>query len=184
MNLSEVIHRRRTHHSYKKTTLSDDLIEEALLAALTAPNHRHTFPWRFIHVSDAVKMRLAERATQLKEEKLGKLLEESAKKKHFEKYLHPELVVFLSKRSEDTVKNQEDYAAVSCAIQNFSLVMTDAGYGSKWSSGSITRDQKAFELLEIEPDREYIVGFVWVGEPLDQPKPRRRPPLEDVLTRL
>ena len=32
---------------------------------------------------------------------------------------------------------------------------------SKWTSGPITRDPRFFEILEVDPDKEFVVGMIW-----------------------
>jgi len=76
----------------------------------------------------------------------------------------------------------EDYAAVCCAIQNFSLVLWDAGVGMKWSTGIITRDQRFYELLGIDKNQETIVALIPYGYPKAVPEPRKRLPVEKVLS--
>ena len=82
--------------------------------------------------------------------------------------------------SSDARQSKEDYAAVSCAIQNFSLALAAHGLGSKWSTGSMTRHQLAYDLSEIDQNKEEIVGFIWFGYPARVPSPKR-PELSEIF---
>ena len=76
-------------------------------------------------------------------------------------------------RSENAMQSREDYAAVSCAIHNFTLALAARGVGSKWSTGSMTRHPIAYELAGINAETEEIVGFIWYGFAAKTPSPRR-----------
>ena len=87
------------------------------------------------------------------------------------------------RRSEDALREREDYAACSVAVQNFMLYLWKAGVGSKWTSGDITRDPRFLEILGIDAAAEFVVGMIWFGYPKVTPQQARKP-LADVLTEL
>ena len=95
----------------------------------------------------------------------------------------PGWLVVTCSRSDDELQQQEDYAACSAAVQNFMLYLWKAGVGSKWTTGDITRDERFFDLLGIDADREFVVGLVWYGYPKITPEQKRKA-LGDVLTEL
>ena len=83
-------------------------------------------------------------------------------------------------RSADALQAKEDYAAVSCAIHNFTLALAARGVGSKWSTGSMTRHPIAYEVTQVDAEAEEIVGFIWIGVPeLESPQVPKRTPLEE-----
>ena len=100
-----------------------------------------------------------------------------------EKRIHPSLVVVSQCRSKDAHQSREDYAAVACAIQNFCLYLHSHGVGTKWSTGSLIRHPKAYEIMEINPQAEEIVGFLWCGYASKTPSVRR-PDVNDVVRTL
>ena len=77
----------------------------------------------------------------------------------------------------------ENYAAVCCAIQNLMLVLWEAGVGTKWSTGIITRDDRFYDVLEIDRKQQEIVGLIPYGYPKKIPEPRVRKGLSQILTR-
>jgi nitroreductase len=107
-------------------------------------------------------------------------LEGAALETFTKKRINPQLIVVSQVKSSDPWQSKEDYAAVSCAIQNFMLSLAARGVGSKWSTGSMTRHAVAYELAEVPAEREEIVGFIWFGIPARTPEPRR-PDLADVV---
>ena len=183
MGVQDVIRQRRTVHNYQKSDISLEDLQEGLEAALQAPNHRFTFPWRFTIVGEQTRQKLADLAAALKAARKGERGEPREQKRARDKILNPAaLVVFFCRISEDPFTAKEDYASVACAIQNFTLVMTEKGYGSKWSSGKITRDPEMYRLLGVDPQSWESCGFIWVGKQDGKLASRRRPALSDVLT--
>ena len=73
MHVHEAIRARRTIHSYRAEPLPEGAVERALEAAVMAPNHRLTFPWRFVRVGGETRSLLAELAVRLQTEKQGEL---------------------------------------------------------------------------------------------------------------
>src|SRR6185437_4115940 len=60
MDVLEAIRTRRTTKSFRADAVPRDLIERVLDAAIWAPNHRLTEPWRFVVVQGATLERLAQ----------------------------------------------------------------------------------------------------------------------------
>ncbi|MGB5345470.1 MAG: nitroreductase family protein, partial [Woeseia sp.] len=78
---------------------------------------------------------------------------------------------------------QEDYASCCCAIQNLMLYLSEAGVGSKWSTGAITRDARFYAALDIDPKQVFIVGLVFYGYPKITPQ-QKRLEVDDITTEL
>ena len=72
-----------------------------------------------------------------------------------------------------TFRAREDYAAASCAIQNFMLSAYGYGFGTKWSTGTLTRLDSTYKIAEVNPDTHEIIGFIWVGEAVRVPSIER-----------
>jgi nitroreductase len=182
MNLQELLADRRTIHDYRPEPLPDGAVERAVAAAIAAPNHRMTEPWRFVRVGPTARSVLADISADLKggPEKLG----EAGLRKLRAKMLDPaELLVVCRVRHADEDVAREDYAAVACAVQNAMLSFWSEGLGSKWSTGAVTTDERTYVSLGIDPGSEEIIGFLWAGHAarMDLPKPRRRRSVAEVL---
>lgn len=182
MNLQELLADRRTIHDYRPEPLPEGAVERAIAAAITAPNHRMTEPWRFVRVGPATRATLADISAALKggPDKLG----EAGLQKLRAKMLDPaELLVVCRVRHADEGIAREDYAAVACAVQNAMLSFWSEGLGSKWSTGAVTTDERTYTALGIDPSTDEIVGFLWAGHAAraDLPKPRRRRTVSEVL---
>lgn len=177
---------RRTVHAYRPDAVPEVLLTRALEAALAAPCHRMTEPWRFVRVGKQTRQRLAEIAVRVKRETAVQPFTEAAAAKARAKVLDPpELLVVSRVRHRDPAIEREDYAAIACAIQNLSLALWAEGVGSKWSTGRVISEAETYATLGVNGDEQEIVAFVWIGMPAgDAPKPKRRRGVTDVLREL
>jgi nitroreductase len=182
MNVQELILTRRTIHDYQPGPVPEGAVERAVTAAMAAPNHRMTEPWRFVRVGPEGRRSLVDISAELKGGAAA--LGEPALEKLRAKMLNPgELLVVCRVRHDDPDISQEDYAAIACAVQNAMLAFWSEGVGSKWSTGAVTTDERTYRTLGVDPQQEEIIGFLWAGRAvrMDLPKPRRRRSLDEVL---
>ena len=84
------------------------------------------------------------------------------------------MLLLTCKKSDDELQQQEDYASCCCAAQNLTLYLSEAGVAAKWTSGLVTRDQRFFDLLNIDSDKEFVVGLFWFGYPRILPEQSRK----------
>lgn len=174
---------RRTVQDYRQGALPEGALRRALEAALSAPNHRMTEPWRFIQVGPVARQVLFEIGADLKSTPEAPLAG-AARDRLAAKMLNPsELLVVCQTKADNPEVAQEDYAAVSCAVYAAMLSLWSEGIGSKWSTGGVTTDPRTYACLGVAPAEQSIVGFVWVGYDArpEAPKPRRRRGLEQVF---
>ena len=162
MKIAEAIKKRRTIHIFSKTRVPKEVIDRAIVAANHAPCHRRTFPWRFTSLGINKRELLFQLQLSLKFD--GKPIDEFNYEKIKEKLLNPShLLVATQIFSDNKVQKLEDYAACACAIQNLSLSLVADGVGSKWSTGKITTDPNTYQIADIDPNEEEIIGFIWIG---------------------
>lgn len=164
MDTHEAIRTRRTAHVWKDTEVPESVVERALAAAHMAPCHRFTWPWRFTRVGSEGRDHLFEMALVIKSK--GNPQTAAFREKIKKKVRNPaHLIVVSQEHKEDAFEAKEDYAAISCAIQNMALSIHADGFASKWSTGGLTTHPDTYRLLGIQSERESIVGFVWIGAP-------------------
>lgn len=168
----EVLRGRRTINLYLHTEVPRQLVNDAIEAATWAPNHHVTEPWRFYVMGSETVAKTVDLVRSIVTESKGPELGEHKAKAWAEK---PGWLTVTCQRSDDELRQQEDYAAVSVAVQNFMLYLWKAGVGSKWTSGPITRDPRFFDILGIDGDEEFVVGMIWFGFPKITPEQKRRP---------
>ena len=177
---ARVLRGRRTIDQYIQTPVPEELVLEAIEVATWAPNHFKTEPWRFILPGTETIGRIVDLCAEIVCAKKGPELGEHKRRTWSEK---PGWLVVTCRYDDDKLREQEDYAACSAAVQNFMLYLWKAGIGSKWTSGAITRDERLFEIIGADPESEFIVGMIWFGYPKITPSQTRRP-VDEVLTKL
>lgn len=188
MNTREAILSRRTVQRYSTEPIPDGCVERALECALRAPNHKLSNPWRFTRVGPETRAKLVELGVEIKRDKCqAKGLELSDEKEELIRAKlgnSPEVIIFSQVLDADDFRRKEDYASLACAIQNFMLSLWDEGVGSKWATGGVTRHPQTYEILQLDPDRQEIVGFVWVGHSSQELFETPRQPLDEVYREL
>jgi nitroreductase len=177
--VARLIATRRTIHRFDPDrAVRPDLLRQALEAALRAPNHKHTEPWRFVVFGPEARQHLIDLNTEVIRARQGDAAAESKRQRWAEV---PVFVAAFCRRSpDDGLREREDEHAVAAALQNAALYLWSAGVGTKWTTGPITRDPRFFDLAGVDEARERLVGLVMVGYPADVPAPPARSP--DVVT--
>ena len=179
-NINELIKKRRTIHSYSTETIDEVLIKEAIDCALYAPNHKLTFPMRFTIIPKKYRKALANISLNVRKKK-GRVLTPEDEAKIIQKFVKPSHVLIVSQvKNSDPVILKEDYATLAMGIQNFSLYLWEKGYGTKWSSGSIIREDELYSLCGINPKEESIEALLWAGGAEREPSPPKRPSADDI----
>merc|ERR1719198_2011208 len=115
--LNGLLARRSVAKYDASKTVPDDAVDRALSAAILAPNHFLSEPWRFYTCGAETKAKLC----GLNEDK--RAAAEAV----------PEWLVVTCKSEHDLSEKLglEDHAAVACAIQNLMLSFAGAGEGEK-----------------------------------------------------
>lgn len=168
--LAERISARRTVNLFLKQKVSRKLILQAIEVARWAPNHHVTEPWHFYVLGEesiAAGVELTRIiVTERSDAKRGNFKAEAAAER-------PGWLVVTCRKSDAGLRQQEDYASCCCAIQNLMLYLSEAGVGSKWSTGPITRDSRFYELLGVSQNDAFIVGLIFYGYPKITPQQKR-----------
>ncbi|MDH3337691.1 MAG: nitroreductase [Gammaproteobacteria bacterium] len=179
-DFGEVLRGRRTIELFLRKLVPAALVKEALEAAVWAPNHHLTEPWRFYllgkeSVASCLEL-ICDIVTTKKDAKMGEFKAQSWSEK-------PGWLVVTCRKSDDESTQREDYAACCAATQNFMLYLWKAGVGSKWTTGDITRDTRFYDIVGINADEEFVVGLIWYGYPKLTPTQSRKP-IDAVLIQL
>jgi nitroreductase len=177
---AEVLRGRRTIELFLQTPVPGDLIDEAIEAAIWAPNHHVTEPWHFYVLGSESIQRCLDLCREIVAAKKGDKAADFKRHCWSEK---PGWLVVTCQRSEDELTEQEDYAACCAAIQNLSLYLWKAGIGTKWTTGDITRHPSFDDIVGIDRNSQFVVGLIWYGYPKLTPNQSRKA-VEDAITQL
>lgn len=177
MKTSDAIRNRRSIKSFTDRAITREEIERLLDAAVLAPNHRLTQPWRFCVLGPEARAAygavLGERKARKKEDpESARLVREKVIAEHAEL---PAMIVVAMVQDANPEIREEDYASVMMAVQNLSLAAAELGLGTHIKSGAIMEDPAARAAAGVA-EGERIVAVVNVGEPADVPAPKQRTP--------
>ncbi|MCG1010667.1 nitroreductase [Salinicoccus sp. ID82-1] len=186
MNVFETIKNRRSIAKMKDVPVEREKVEKILEAAIWAPNHRHTEPWKFFVLSGEGRRPLSR---VLKEVAYGRVdePESEAGQKRIEKISQKPLaaptviVVALSPDDDPKAIYIEDVCAVAAATQNMLLTAHEMGIASIWRSGPIFDTPPVREYFNLE-EREEILGLIFLGEPDMEKGKVKRTPFEEKTT--
>jgi nitroreductase len=175
MKVSEAIAQRRSIKKFQDRPVTREEIEALLDAAVLAPNHHLTQPWRFYVLGPESRRRYG---LALGERKARKLPDPDAANAIREKTASeyealPALIAVAMVLSENPDAREEDYAAVMQAIGNITLVAVERGLGTHIRTGAVMDDPAARAAVGVR-EAERIVAMVSVGVPAEVPAPKAR----------
>ncbi len=173
LTISDTIKSRRTIHQFRADNVpSADEIRLAIEQAVWAPNHHLTQPWRFHLLGPETKESICHLNAELVREKKGEKAAEIKLRRWSEM---PGWLLLSCENSEDELRQKEDYAACCCVAHNLSLILWENNVGMKWTTGAVTRDQRFFDIVQLDSRRHFVVGLFWYGYPADIPQATRKP---------
>ena len=178
VSLYEAIHSRRMNNDFSDAVPDRDALQRMLEAAVWAPNHRLTNPWRFyvLEKGGAKRAQVAQLAYDNQFTRSGN--HENADGSRQRVLDAPALIYVYSVPGEGDEMTQENYAAACCAVQNLLLAAVAEGLAGDWSTGNVTRHPQLAETLGAETDWT-MVGALFVGQP-SRPSASVRTPAAEV----
>ena len=183
MELAELIRGRRSVHRFEPRDVPLALALELLDTAVWAPNYRMTQPWRFIVSHGEGKRRMAESVRRMKEARepdAGK--REAVGRKFYDKIMAiPMIITVVMEENTNLIVREEDYAATSCVIHNFSLLAWERGIGLVWETYPWLLEADFREAMGIRPG-EKVLGNLHVGYPAQIPLVQPRVPAAERTT--
>lgn len=157
-----------------------EVVRELLEAAVAAPNHKETRPWRFVVLAGDARRSLGEAHARSVARRRPDLTEEGFAKEAALLERAPVVIACCVAGHEDPLRAREDRDAVAAATQNLLLAAHARGLGAIWRTGVMADEEEVREELGLGP-ADAIVGLVYVGHPADgAPPPATRPGAEAV----
>lgn len=183
MNLHDAIRARRSVRQFTSRPIRREEIEALIDAAVQAPNHRMTQPWRFYVLGPEARRAYG---AVLGARKAKKVEDPVAAQAVIDKVSAaavalPAQVAVTMTLAESAEVREEDYAATMMAVQNFLLTARATGLATHLKSGAVMEDPRARAAIGI-PDGERIVMTIDIGEPAEEPEPKPRRSGADVTT--
>jgi nitroreductase len=156
---------RRSIRLYKPDPVPDEMVEQLLEAGRWAPSASNRQPWAFIVVRDeAIRREVAQHAAY-----------------YFVRWAQAEdapLLIVLCGDARNRIYRQFLHEDIGLAGSQIMLQAKALGLGTCWLGGL---DRKAIaEVLKV-PDHFEVVGVLTVGFPAEDPDPRERKPLSEIV---
>lgn len=175
MNVSDAIRARRSIKRFTDRPVTREEISTLLDAAVLAPNHKLTQPWRFYVLGPDARHAYglalgARKAKKIEDPAAANTMRENVAAEH---RALPLMIAVAVMDTENPETREEDYAAALMAVQNLSLAATELGLGTHIKTGAIMADPAARAAAGVR-DGERVVAVVNVGEPAEVPGPKKR----------
>ena len=183
MNPYDAIHARRSVKELADHPVTREQIEALLDAAVQAPNHRLTEPWRFYVLGPEARRAYgaalgARKARRVEDPAAAAEVARKVVEKHV---ALPAMLAVSVVLADDPEIREEDYAATWMAIENLSLAAVAMGLGTHLKTGAIMADPAARAAVGV-PEGERIVATLEVGVPAAVPPARARKPATELTT--
>ena len=183
MHTSDAINARRSVKRFTDRAVSRDEMEALLAAAVLAPNHRLTQPWRFYVLGPEARYAYglalgARKARKLDDVAAGAALRETVGAEH---RALPGMIAVAVVNSDNPETREEDYAAAMMAVQNIALTAVTLGLGTHIKTGGVMSDPAARAAVGLPGDQR-IVAVVNVGVPAEAAPAKKREPASAFTT--
>lgn len=167
MEAIEAIMGRHMEPKVTSELLKREDVESLIKAAVRAPNHHLTQPWRFLVLA----------TDEL--EKLGEVMAERVRKEYegdatLEKRVEAEkakplrapviLVVIYVPATNPKAIEIEDRYTIGAAMQNILLAAHAEGFGAYLRTGPAAEDPAVGDFLGLDEGEE-VAGFIYLGKP-------------------
>ncbi len=192
--MNSIIDRRSVRKYINKAVNKAD-IYEIIQAGILAPSAKNRQPWKYIVFTKEAKSNLLDEMEKgLLRERDGRMLLPKSHMGlpdafHTLKVMReaPVLIVveningkspYQSIDSEDRITEICDTLSIGASIQNMLLTATELGYGTLWIANTCFAYEELVNYMGISGQ---LVGAISLGYPNEQPDPRPRKKLEDVV---
>jgi nitroreductase len=174
VSIYEALYRRRMSWRFQDEPIQREAVERMVEAAVWAPNHRLTEPWRFfiLEKGSAAAEKVAGLAHDFALQRSGNEQRAAATRDSLLKT--PVLIYAYSTPGRDEEGTKENYASVCCAAQNMALAGVAEGLAVTWETGGPTRHPDLAQTLGAEGDWT-LATMLSVGYPAENPRSERTP---------
>jgi nitroreductase len=173
VSLLDAIGSRRSVGRVRPDPVPREAVEEILGAAITAPNHHLTAPWRFVVLAGGARRELGEAHARAVAREKPNLPPEGLAKEAARLERAPVVIAAIALGADDPVQAREDRDAVAAAIQNLLLAAHARDLGAMWRTGTMVDEPEVRDALGLGAG-DAVVGFVYLGLP--DGTPPERPP--------
>jgi nitroreductase len=175
----DAIYRRRSIGKMTDQVPPRAAIEQILDAAIQAPNHHLTEPWRFFVLSGDARIELGDAMVRARcaADPGADELPDLVLQKVREKPLRSPVIITVAVKPQPGAKieEMEEICAGAAAVQNMLLAADALGLATMWRTGDACFSGEVKELLGLD-DGDHVLGFVYLGYPAIGGSERQRTP--------
>ncbi|MDQ2664842.1 MAG: nitroreductase [Gemmatimonadota bacterium] len=177
------LHGRRSIRQFNQREVSRAEIETLLDAAVAAPNHRLTQPWRFYVMGPEARRAYGLALGNRKAKKIeDAAVADSMRNKVADEHMALPLMIAVAVVEDANPEiREEDLSAVMMAVQNISIAAVTLGLGTHIKTGAVMQDPAACAAVGVG-EGERIVALINVGEPTVVPPAKERKPASALTT--
>lgn len=158
---------RRSHSRVTDEAPTSEQLGHLLSAVSSVADHSGLRPWRIIELRDDARKRLGEGLAQAANREPRKYIERATRAPLV-------LAIVVSPRPSKKVPLWEQEAVASGVAHYLELLLHEAGWGSIWRTGPLTRTKPVHEAHELD-ESEYLLGWLYVGGIRDASPAARKP---------
>ncbi|QIK62977.1 nitroreductase [Leucobacter viscericola] len=176
----DALRARRSHSKVTDEAPSRAELEHLLTAMSSIADHSGLRPWRIIELRGDARRSLGEGLAKAAAKQETRSHKESDAEKHISKAMRAPLVlaIVVSPKPSHKVPLWEQEAVASGVAHSLGLLLHEAGWGSIWRTGPLTRTKAVRKAHGIKKP-EYLLGWLYVGGIPDRDKtPKPRKPLD------
>lgn len=172
MELVSAIEKRRSIRKFQDKEVSNEILLELIRLATLAPSGHNRQPWEFQIVKGETKNKIADMLYNKMIDVEGSTAPNTA---NIMKDANALIMVYLSADSD--YNNLNDILSIGGAVENILLAITDLDLGGLWIGNTMHIKE---ELKDIVGNKN-IVSCIAVGYKDQDPKPRPRKPLNEII---
>ncbi|MCL4522047.1 MAG: nitroreductase [Firmicutes bacterium] len=174
MDIIEALSQRRTIHQFLPDPVPEQVLREMIDLAVFVPNHHLTQPWQFVVVQGDSLEHMASFREQavLAKNREKPQAEAIARKAKLDVLAVPASIVAIQNLDPNPFRAEEDYAAVTMAVYNMTLVAHARHLGTYWHTGPLVYFEPFRAWLDLNPQQR-IIAYLFVGYPARTPHPER-----------
>lgn len=160
----------------------DTQIRLIVEAASRAPDHGRLVPFRFLHIADSARDRLADMLGASAHDLSSGATEEDAQRSREKAYQGPCLIAVIARIDPQHIKitASDQWLAVGCALENLVLAVQATGFAAAIRSGAFLETPSMRNGFSLGP-QEHLVSIVAIGTALEWPPAKPKPALETVF---
>jgi nitroreductase len=162
---------------------SQDELNQIIEAGMRVPDHGKIGPWRIQIINKAGQAALGDLCAELYKEEHGERANDKMVEFERERPGRAPVLLAVTSRIEvpHTIPELEQRLSGGALCMNILNAAHALGYGAQWLTEWPAFNDAVKKMLGHDPSVD-IIGFIYIGTPTQEPKPRNRPDIEAVVS--